>query len=423
MLMPNDRWLPVALAACLACEDPTAPKQNVAIEFCLNEPSFIVVQNEGDVWRRYERMGREFHFPATSRLGLAFIDGATPTSSHVEVYYLGVDELSRFQCPPSGSIGAKSHTGTVAGLPSGHQATILMGAGIAHLSANGSYTLNNVWDSPTDLFAGRNRPFDRIIIRRSLNLPHGAAIPLLDFASAEAFSPVTHTLTSQGVGENATISQTWSLSGTGVHFAYTPLAATNSIFTMPADRQQVGDAYGVSIDEFILTTEEGRARSAAISFTAGANRTLDLGPPAPTPVRSMTRPPPHARFQYVIPYQPEYDGHVVTLFSQPQPGVHRSMSILLSAEYRGDVSTDWEVEMPNLAQTVGFEDAMSFTGDPYYWEIHVSDRNAGEPVASPAREQTSRSAWRSGPPGGPLGSPGRSVRPPSAGSLAANTRE
>jgi hypothetical protein len=156
-----------------------------------------------------------------------------------------------------------------------------------------SYTLSRAPDGPRDLLAGRVALIPepggdeddftivplKLLARRALNPADGSAFPLLDFSSAEAFDPVSATVTLAGInGEfelNSIIATANGTQGLISLDANSPVAA-RTFYGLPADRMIAGDLVGVEVSD-----NSGRTM---VAYRASVgNFTAAFGPVMPRP--------------------------------------------------------------------------------------------------------------------------------------------
>ncbi len=151
---------------------------------------------------------------ASPRGGIATVFQAGSGLTSLQVLFGAPEELSivgftnpRF-CGPA---VVKALLGSVAGLDSAEFAIIRAGffaEALAHPAAGGEFVLNVLPPGPQDILATRvvsTNGIDSIphmILRRSVDLPDGATLPVLDFAAPEAFAPAVANVSLSGTQQH-----------------------------------------------------------------------------------------------------------------------------------------------------------------------------------------------------------------------------
>jgi hypothetical protein len=321
-----------------------------------------------------------YSIPITASGGISFVYDASDigfASYYQETMFATRSELSGLASSggcttttTSPGTNPKTLTGTVSGLATNasQQGIVIMGASEADLSLNGGFVLTDVMDGNLDLFAmrapvpanGVDFDPDRIIVRRNQNPANNAALPLLDFGSSEALAP-TGTLTLSGVAAGdffigfsllatANVSfPTMKATGSASAATATDIVLSNA-FLNPA--QQLGTDFYLA--ELASTTGTADTRVAVKQMTAGASRSIALGPYLATPtVISLTSTAP-VRRRIQLASQSAYPSSVSYVGVQTYAGNERYHSISVSQAYAGGTPATWDFSSPDVTGT-GFQ--------------------------------------------------------------------
>ena len=256
----------------------------------------------------------------------------------------------------------KAVNGSVAGLGAGQRADVYLGLGTTSVPANGPFSITNVDDGPTDLFAARSvldlgtfsQTPDRFILRRNLNPANNSTLPLLDFGAAEAFAPATATYTIANAGSDIlTLTTGFSTSrGISGFFTFGPLTgggAARTVYGVPLARTEAGDLHQVFVNAVAGTTS---IRSAAQYNRELVNRTITLGAELMMPTISTITNSPYARLRAVGTFQADYPDAVGASFTQ-SAGAGRSWAVNASRGYLNNAAA-YELALPDLSGAAGF---------------------------------------------------------------------
>jgi hypothetical protein len=328
-------------AAAVACGDPAGPTRDVTLSFC-SGTIWAGVQNEGEDWVTIAIGPGDVTVDATERLVVAAIIGGN--DPELALYYLTRDQAQEtFVCSTP---GAKQLSGSVAGTNGLTQ--IAMGGSVANALSTG-FSLRNLPDGPLDLVAVHA---GTAIVRRRMNYPDGATIPVLDFSSAEAFALQSHTLTVEPTGLGAAFWQTVIMTngGTSGPLTRNGCCTSGNIHTLPASRQESGDLYRLVVTSGSI----GNARFVERFYETPSNQTVIFGPPASTATLTGAGSAGWlARAD--IPAQPEYGSQVELVVSAPQPSTNTTtLAIRASKEYFGGTPATWSFTVPDLSGVDGF---------------------------------------------------------------------
>ena len=336
----------------------------VSIPFCSTQiPTWFAYQNQGFPWQRVTPTGNAFNFAATDRVAIAMVFQAG-SSAETNVMFFTRTELLRMN-QRDDCAGPKTLTGTATGLTAGQSAIVALGAadfGIAS-ATSGNYTMNGVASRPLDLVASRGVissegyfTADKLIVRRALDLT--STIPALDFASGEAFNPVTSNLTVTGfVSGNVILYRNnfWTTTNTYGILGVTEVPGGATTFlSMPGAQLGAGDKHELIIDSG-TGVQQQVGHSSVVYFTTPGDRTETLGPLLSSPNVSIAASTPYARLRGQLPSQPEYGTAVRFVFFQAVTGGEKYLVLWGSAGHFGGLPTTWDIITPDLSGVTGFQ--------------------------------------------------------------------
>jgi P2-related tail formation protein len=357
--------------------------RNVSFRFCAARPIWVASQDDAGPWTRVAAGPNEtYSFNVSSRGGVAIV---RPFGSayRIDVVYATATELaeigSTWDPSCSAPVGTKQLSGTLAGV-AGQEVSISLGPRSASVSQDRtSYTLRNVPDGALDLVASRGHAaglfdFDatKLIIRRGLDLPNGATIPVLDFNAAEAVTPVPSSLTLTGVGsdELSWLMTYMTAGGTeellNGHLFGSPVS-TLSYAGVPTSLQSPGDLHVL----FVEGAASNDLRRLFTAFHRAENRSVALGPQLATPTVSVVATSPYLRHRMLLPPQTEYGSEVVGRFVQPS--TLATSEVAATAAYFGGSPPQWDLTVPDLTAAAGFDPAWGLRpGAATEWEAFAT---------------------------------------------------
>ena len=366
---------------------PAAGATNVSFRLCTARPIWVASQDDTGPWTRVSAGPNEtYSFNVSSRGGVAIV---TPfgASYRIDVVYATAAELVQIglnwnpacSAPPAGT---KELTGTLAGL-AGQEVSISLGPRSAIVSQDQtSYTLRNVPDGALDLVASRGFfsgglfefDFDatKLIIRRALDLPNGAVIPVLDFDAAEAVAPVPSSVTLSGLGSDELSWIMTYLTAGGTEellngHLFGPPRSTLSYAGVPASLQATGDLHWL----FVEGAAQDGVRRLFATFHRAENRSVTLGPELATPTVSVVASSPYARYRMSLPVQSEYSSEVIARFVQQATAATGSVSA--TAGYFGGSPSIWDLTIPDLTPAAGFDPNWGLrSGAPTAWQAFAT---------------------------------------------------
>ena len=366
-------------AALAVTVTPRSTGGNATMHFCADDiPVFLAVQNGNGPWTRVTGVNGDFTFTVDQRGAVAYVDD----NSELNVIFAAGDELRGMggnRCIGDDVPVGKTMTGTVAGLGLSDQASITLGtAGAVALGLLPNYQLTHVPDGALDLIAARMQfdlqsgtlTADKFILRRGLDLPNNAVIPVLDFGSAEAFAPVQSTLTVNGLGTDTAslglgyitgATAATSGFGTGAFYFFGRQQTTGTYPGIPAAKQVSGDLHLLSI---FATTGATSTRGQISYFTLAANRTVTLSPPLGAPTITTVASSPYLQLRLQLAKQAEYDDALTATFTQ----TGHSAVLTATPAYFAAGFTTWDVAIPDLS-AIGFLPAWGLAAVATDWTL------------------------------------------------------
>src|SRR5205809_2503627 len=329
-LMSRESWVLFLVAAVSACSDGTLPSApppppppiTVAVAYCAGlEPTWVAFQDGDAAWTQApptpSGSNKTFrHEFAADRGAIATLSGAGSAITVLSVLYGTPAELvtagdtNPRDCGPA---PAKTLLGTVAQLDTNETAFVSASFNSrVRVSVDRTFELKGLASGPRDLLAARTDGSDvitRRILRRGIDLPDSTTLPVLDFASAEAFAPAVANVSLDGLGAESAASGTRLLTDRDeltVSLMIGPTTAVTRPYVALPERQLLaGDLQLVSASVSAATT--GSARSATLYFRTPTDRTLTLGAPLIPPTFSTVATAPALRLRAHFVPQGEYD--------------------------------------------------------------------------------------------------------------------
>lgn len=294
--------------------------------------------------------------------GLVFVlprygDGAR-FGYETRVTYASAAELRSFGSGACARAGTKTIRGSVSGLQTNESADIALGPSSTTVSAQSgatsAFTLSGVMDGAHDLLATRSvgrGEATRLIITRGLDPADGATLPVLDFASTAAISPIKATATVTGTPVTPLVySEFLTANGTVALLSVTE-AMSVSYGAVPTTSLIAGDLHAL-----VALAEDASGLRGVVTYNrqAGA-RTLALGPVLAQPTITSLSTGPFARLQLLIPSQTPYQAFAYAEFLQgiDSTATSRRVSILATADYFNGLPGAWMLATPDLAQSSG----------------------------------------------------------------------
>src|SRR6266511_3919100 len=360
-----------------ACTDktissPPAPPANVSVTYCAGlEPMWVAFQDGDGAWTRAlpTTSNGNVVFQATlasPRGGIATVFQAGSGLTSLQVLFGAPEELAiagftnpRF-CGPA---VVKSLRGSVAGLDSAEFAIIRAGffaEALAHPAAGGDFVLDVLPPGPQDILATRvvrTNGIDSIpqmILRRGIDLPDGATLPVLDFAAPEAFAPAVANVSLSGTdGGGAAISTrliTSSFNSTFGVVTGQDIGTTRPYFVVPEARLLPGDL------QVLFASGHGAVpnsvRSAGRYFHAVQDYTIGLGADVIPPTFSTIATSPTLRLRARFVNQTEYGRETSVSYQEDST---RLASVSMTQGYALQVGGVYDLVIPELSGVAGFQ--------------------------------------------------------------------
>jgi len=380
--MSTRSWVLLLIAAVSACSDgtlpstppPPPPPTPVAVAYCDGlEPMWVAFQDGDGAWT--QALPTPSGSNTTFRSEFSAGRGAIATLSRVgdnmtvlSVLYgtpaelLTAGDTNPRDCGPA---PAKTLLGTVAQLDTNETAFVSASFNSrVRVSVDRTFELKGLASGPRDLLATRTTRTDgsdvitRLLLRRGVDVPDSTTLPVLDFASAEAFAPAVANVSLDGLGAESAASGTRLLTERDeltVSLMIGPTTAvTRPYVALPESQLLAGDLQILSASVSAATT--GSARSATLYFRTPTGRTLTLGAPLIPPVFSTVASAPALRLRAHFVPQSEYDRSAVVVYQQ---GTTTFVAISMTAAYAALTETGYDLVVPDLAGAVGFDSAWS----------------------------------------------------------------
>src|SRR5438046_245322 len=155
----------------------------------------------------------------------------------------------------------------------------------------------------------------RLILRRDIDVPDSTTLPVLDFASAEAFAPAVANVSLDGLGAESAASGTRLLTDRDELTVSLMIGPTTDVtrpyVALPESQLLAGDLQILAASVSAATT--GSARSATLYFRTPTDRTLTLGAPLIPPTFSTVASAPALRLRaHFVPHS-DYARSAVSL--------------------------------------------------------------------------------------------------------------
>ena len=368
-----------ACADSMTAPGPSTPPGPVTatVSYCAGlEPLWVAFQDGDGAWTRAlptvsdGMTAFQFTF-ASNRSAIATATAGGQGITDLHVLYGSPAELEaegdvspRF-CT---SAATKTLLGTVAGLDTNEIAFIRVAGSAAQafiVPGNpGDFTLPVVPPGPLDLLATRathtagEALITRMLLRRGIDLPDGATLPVLDFRSDEAFAPAVANVSITGADVDGAFSSTrlrTSNLDAQVSLNSVPAGeATRPYTALPLERLLPGDLQVLTASTSGGGTVPGSARGAILYFRAPTDRTLTLGPHIIPPTFSTVATTPYLRLRARFTPQSDYDRATSIAY---QEGATTIVAVSMTAAYAGASAAGYELIIPDLSQVAGFDPA------------------------------------------------------------------
>ena len=361
-------------------QPPPAPEA-IAVAYCTGlEPLWVAFQDGDGPWTQVRPVASggttEFQFTfSASRGAIATVTAGGAGTTFLNVLYgtpaqleTAGDTSPRYCGPPV----VKSLLGSVAGLDDNEFAIIRGGfvsEAVVPPVIGSDFVLDVLPPGPRDILATRgtrtngSNVLTKIILRRGIDLPDGATLPVLDFGSAEAFAPAVANVLLEGLdGAGAFVSTRLRTSNfeSPVSFPFTQSSeATRPYVALPEARLLPGDLQ-------VLTASTHGARpnsvqSAIVYFRTPTDRALALGAEIIPPTFSTVARAPSLRLRAHFTAQSEYDREASISYLQDPTA---NVAVSMTAAYAALSGMGYDLTVPELSGVPGFNPA---------WELRSTE--------------------------------------------------
>src|SRR5256885_6968032 len=388
--MSTRSWVLLLIAAVSACSDgtlpstppPPPPPTPVAVAYCDGlEPMWVAFQDGDGAWT--QALPTPSGSNTTFRSEFSAGRGAIVTLSRVgdnmtvlSVLYgtpaelLTAGDTNPRDCGPA---PAKTLLGTVAQLDTNETAFVSASFNSrVRVSVDRTFELKGLASGPRDLLAARTTRTDgsdvitRLILRRGVDVPDGTTLPVLDFASAEAFAPAVANVSLEGLGAESAVSGTRLLTDRDELTVSLMIGLTTDVtrpFVALRESQLLANDLQILAASASAATTGG-ARSTTLYFRAPTDRTLTLGAPLIPPTFNTVATAPALRLRAHFVPQSDYDRSAVVSYQQ---GVTVFVTISMTAARAALTETGYDLVVPELSGAAGFDPAWSLHPGATRW--------------------------------------------------------
>ena len=369
------RAIPLFLTALLAaCADnsmsppPPPPATTITVAYCdPYVPLWVAFQDGDGVWTRVQPVsapGRtEFTYAfASNRGAIATVSPGGPLLTSLQVFYGTPDELTAVSLSSPRFCGSpfKTLRGSVAGLDTNELAFLDAGFVSQGLyPGTDSFVLNDVLPGPRDILAtrltrtGGFTVLSKLILRRALDLPDGATLPVFDFESPEAFAPAAGHVTLGGAPDGGFVTTSlltsnfqngFFIPGQSVAGPVQPFLAIPESRLLPGDLQIVrASTHNINSDGL---------RSGSLYFRMPGELNLALGPEVLAPTFTTVATTPSLRIRARFDQQVEYDRAASITYQQDST---RLVTVLFTAAYARLTGSGADLVVPEFSGVNGFD--------------------------------------------------------------------
>jgi len=344
------------------------------VAYCAGlEPTWVAFQDGDAAWTQAQPTpsgsNKTFrHEFAADRGAIATLSGSGGNITVLSVLYGTPAELvtagdtNPRDCGPA---PAKTLLGTVAQLDTNETAFVSASFNPrVRVSVDRTFELKGLASGPRDLLATRTTRTDgsdvitRLMLRRGVDVPDSTTLPVLDFASAEAFAPAVATVSLDGLGAESAVSGTRLLTDRDELTVSLLIGLTTDVtrpyVALPESQLLANDVQILAASTTAATT--GSARSATLYFRTPTDRTLTLGAPLIPPTFSTVASGPALRPRARFVAQSDYDR---SAFVSYQQGVTVFVTISMTAARAALTETGYDLVVPDLSGAAGFDPAWS----------------------------------------------------------------
>lgn len=351
-------------------------------------PIWVAAQNGTGTWQQVIGTNNQYSFNITTTGGIAYVTQSGTNSYEVNFFFGSLAEMQSQGTDICPTAATKTVNGSIANYGTSTQAQVSLGSGFAQVMApTTTFQLTGVESGSVDLVAARQGidfanpqagfQTNKLIIRRNLNPPDGSTLPVLDFGAAEAFDPVSRTVTINGgaAGEQLFASTSYFTANQGFATMGFGLASGNTAtyFGVPAAQQ-------VATDLHILVTAATNAGGGTASatrivtnvFKDAVNKTVTLGAALATPTFTTLASAPYLRTRIQLALQAEYDDYWIIGYGQ----TGRSVTVFYTKAYLGANGPDFS--FPDFTGVSGWQNTWApVAATQTTWDILASGWTLG----------------------------------------------
>jgi hypothetical protein len=353
-------------------------------------PIWFAAQNGNGPWTRVAQgANNAFTFTIGANGAFAYVTQDGTNFSTQVIYLTGAEATSialGSLCAITPQTGTKQLTGTVANVSSSPPLfwTLVIGGATARNDGAGGppqpFGINGVPAGARDLVAARLAPntnlpgvngVQRMILRRNTNYPNAGSIPVLNFNSAEAVTPVQHFILLNNLGSDASGVEESLITSNGATSPFFTSAGNFSqnlnsnvvrYFPFPESLLSPSDLHQL----FIFAGNETSARFAALYLRQpSGDTTVTFGPSLTMPTVTSLGTTPYLRLRAQLPSQSAYNSAVS--FAAEQGG--RDVEVSITAAHLGGAPATWRMDVPDLS-SAGYDANWGLrTGAPVAWGV------------------------------------------------------
>lgn len=352
-------------------------------------PLWVAAQNGNGGWQQVVGTNNSYSFNITSGGGIAYVTKGISNEYEINFYFGSLAELQSQGTAICPTAATKTVNGSVANLGTGAQAQVSLGSAFAQvMSPATTFTLSGVEAGTVDLVAARQaidfaNPMagyatNKLIIRRNLNPANGSTLPVLDFGAAEAFDPVSRTVTINGsaAGDQLFASSTYFTANQGFAVLGTTLASgtTGTYYGVPSAQQVASDLH-VLVAASSNAGGGGTVTSSRIVtsvFKDAVDKSVTLGAALSTPTFTTLASAPYLRSRVQLARQAEYNQFWAIGYGQ----TGHAVSVVYSAAYLGANAVDFS--FPDFSGVSGWQNSWApVSGSEITWNASASGWTLG----------------------------------------------
>lgn len=351
-------------------------------------PLWVAAQNGTGPWQQVVGANNQYAFDITTTGGIVYVTQDGSNSYNVNFFFGSLSEMQTQGTSICPTAATKTVNGSVANFGTSTQAQVSLGSAFAQVMAPATtFQLTGVESGAVDLVAARQgldlaNPLagfqtNKLIIRRSLNPADGSSLPVLDFGAAEAFDPVSRTVTINGgaAGEQLFASTSYFTANQGFATMGYGLASGNTAtyFGVPAAQQVATDLH--ILVAAATNTGSGTATATRIVtnvFKDAVNKTVTLGAALATPTFTTLASTPYLRTRIQLALQAEYDDFWTIGYGQ----TGRSVTVFYTKAYLGANGADFS--FPDFTGVSGWQNTWApVTATQTIWNVSASGWTLG----------------------------------------------